>query len=106
MCLKNGAPGEIRTPDHLVRRKSQGRQAAKKVEVAQQIERHNGELARLAAARRTFGDAIEQWGKLELSRRKDSGKKAMRAIPKDVIPVLNKVVLVDVKRGHVGGYSR
>jgi len=73
----------------------------KKVEAAQQIERHNEELARLAAeaaARRTFGDAIEQWEKLELSRRKDGGKEAMRGIQKDVIPVLGKVALVDVKR--------
>jgi len=73
----------------------------KKVETAQEIELQDAELARLAAevaARRTFGDAIEQWEKLELSRRKDGGKEAMRGLQKDVLPVLGGIALVDVKR--------
>ncbi|MCB1850766.1 MAG: tyrosine-type recombinase/integrase [Gammaproteobacteria bacterium] len=72
-----------------------------KLEQAQQIEQQKRELERLAAetaARRTFSNAVEQWEKLELSRRKDNGSEAMRAIQKDVIPVLGKVALVDVKR--------
>jgi integrase len=73
----------------------------KKVETAQEIERQQVELARIsaeAAARRTFADAIAQWEKLELSRRKDGGAEAMRAIQKDVLPVLGDVALVDVTR--------
>ncbi len=71
------------------------------LEQAQQIEKQKQELERLAAeaaTRRTFSDAIEQWEKLELSRRKDGGTEAMRAIQKDVLPVLGEVALVDVKR--------
>lgn len=41
-------------------------------------------LAAEAAARRAFGDAIAQWENLELSRRKDGGKEAMRGIGKDM----------------------
>jgi len=73
----------------------------KQVEDAQAIERHQAELARIAAekaARRTFSDAIEQWERLELSRRKDGGSEAIRALSKDVLPVLGDVALVDVKR--------
>ncbi|AOV18750.1 hypothetical protein BJI67_16035 (plasmid) [Acidihalobacter aeolianus] len=71
------------------------------LEQAQQLEKQKQEIERLAteaATRRTFSDAIKQWEKLELSRRKDGGKEAMRAIQKDVLPVLGKVTLVDVKR--------
>nr|VFK12897.1 MAG: Integrase [Candidatus Kentron sp. LPFa]VFK29153.1 MAG: Integrase [Candidatus Kentron sp. LPFa] len=73
----------------------------KKVETAQEVERQKAELARLAAeaaTRRTFADAIAQWEKLELSRRKDGGRETMRAINKDILPVLGDVALVDVKR--------
>jgi len=74
------------------------------LEQAQQIEKQKQEIERLAteaAPRRTLFDAIEQWEKLELSRRKDGGKEAMRAIQKDVLPALGKVTLVDVKRAMV-----
>lgn len=73
----------------------------KKVDAARAIERQQAELDRIAAeaaARRTFGDAIAQWEKLELSRRKDGGAESMRAIRKDVLPVLADVALLDVKR--------
>ena len=73
----------------------------KQVETAKEIELQKAELARLAAekaAKRTLSDAIDQWEKLELSRRKDGGKEAMRAINKDVIPALGDVALADVKR--------
>ena len=72
-----------------------------KLETAQEIERHKAELSRIAAeqaARRTFADAIDQWKNLELSRRKDSGVESMRAIQKDVLPILGDVALVDIKR--------
>jgi Arm domain-containing DNA-binding protein/integrase-like protein len=78
----------------------------KKVESAQEIERHQAELARIAAeaaTRRTFSDAITHWEKLELSRRKDGGTETMRAIQKDVIPVLGDIALVDIKRAMLVG---
>ena len=71
------------------------------VEQAQQTEKQRMELQRLAAeaaAQRTFSAAIEQWERLELSRRKDGGQEAMRAIRKDVLPILGDVSLVDVRR--------
>ena len=71
------------------------------MEYAQQMERQKQEIARLAAeaaARRTFSDAIAQWEKLELSRRKDGGMETMRALNKDVMPILGDVALIDVKR--------
>jgi integrase len=74
------------------------------LEQAQQIERQKQEIERLAAeaaTRRTFSDAIDQWEKLELSRRKDNGKEAMRAIDKDIRPILGDVALVDVKRSMI-----
>ena len=76
----------------------------KQVDQAQIIEQHRAELGRLAAEAancRTFSAAIAQWEKLELSRRKDGGKEAMRAINKDIIPVLGDVALVDVKRAMI-----
>jgi len=72
-----------------------------KLDQAQELEKQQQELERLAleaATRRTFSDAIAQWEKLELSRRKDSGMEAMRAINKDILPTLGDVALVDIKR--------
>ena len=72
-----------------------------KVVTAQTIERHQSELNRIAvdtAARRSFGDAIGQWAGVELARRKDGGQEALRALQKDVLPMLGSVALVDVKR--------
>lgn len=71
------------------------------LEQAQLIERQKQELERLAseaANRRTFKDAIKQWKKLELSRRKDGGEQTIRALEKDFLPVLGDVPLVDIKR--------
>ena len=73
----------------------------KQVEVAQQIERHNEELARIAAeeaTQRTFADALKQWKKLELVRRRDGGAEVVRAFQKDVFPTLEHVALIDIKR--------
>ncbi len=73
----------------------------KKLDVAQEIERQQAELARIAvekATKRTFSDAIAQWKKLELSQRKDGGAEAMRSIQKDVAPILGDVALIDIKR--------
>ena len=73
----------------------------KQVEVAQEIERHNEELARIAAeeaTQRTFADALKQWKKLELVRRRDGGAEVVRAFQKDVFPTLEHVALIDIKR--------
>lgn len=73
----------------------------KKVDQAKVVEQQKAELERLAheaATRRTFSDAIAQWEKLELSRRKDGGTEAMRAINKDILPTLRDVALIDIKR--------
>jgi integrase len=82
----------------------EARQAAKleaKLEQARRLEHQNQELRRLAAeeaARRTFSAAVEDWARLELSRRKDGGKEAKRALKKDVLNTLGDVALVDVTR--------
>jgi len=71
------------------------------LEQAQTIEHTKREIARLAAeaaAHRTFADAITQWHKLELSRRKNGGQETMRAISKDVMPVLGEVPLTGINR--------
>ena len=71
------------------------------LEQAQLIESKKRQLEHLvaeAASRRTFSDAIAQWEKRDLAGRKDGGKEAMRALNKDVLPVLGNIALVDVKR--------
>ena len=71
------------------------------LDCAQRIERQKKEIERLAveaATQRTFSDAIDQWKKLELSRRKDGGNETIRALDKDITPRLGEVALVDVKR--------
>jgi integrase len=68
---------------------------------AQAVEQHQAELSRITAeavARRSFKEAMSQWERAELSRRKDGGKESMRAIEKDILPALGDVALVDVKR--------
>ena len=77
-----------------------------RLEQAQHAEKHRQELERLAleaATQRTFSNAIDQWAKLDLVRRKDEGKEAIRAIEKDVIPLIGHVALVDVKRAMLMG---
>ncbi len=78
----------------------------KQVEIAQEVKRHNNELARIAAeeaAQRTFADALKQWKRLELVRRKDGGAEVVRAFQKDVFPTLENVALVDIKRSMLMG---
>lgn len=74
---------------------------SKKVEEARSVEHQQAELARIAAeaaARRTLADGIDQWERLELSRRKDGGRESMRAIQKDILPGLGNVALADLKK--------
>ena len=85
--------------DPIERRRSERLES--QLEQAQQIEHQKENLQRLAAeaaSRRTLTLAIEQWEKRELSRRKDHGKEPMRAIRKDILPVLGDVSLVDITR--------
>mgnify|MGYP006189273959 CR=1 FL=1 len=77
-----------------------------KLAQAQEAETHRREIERLAAeaaTQRSFASAIEQWEKLELSRRKDAGQESMRALRKDVLPVLGDIALVEVKRSMLLG---
>lgn len=72
-----------------------------KLEEAQALEQQKADLARLAieaATKRTLADAMDQWERLELSRRKDRGLETMRALRKDVLPVLGQAALVDIRR--------
>ncbi len=73
------------------------RRLRKQVEDARAVERHQAELARIAAeaaARRSFREEMSQRERAELSR----GRESVRAIEKDILPVLGEVALVDVKR--------
>ena len=90
--------------DPIDRRKAKRLEA--QLNLAQKEDRDRRELERLAleaATQRTFASAIEQWAKLDLARRKDGGKEAVRAIEKDVIPLLGEVALVDIKRAMLMG---
>ena len=72
-----------------------------KLDQARQAKDHQQELDRLAAeaaSQRTLSTALEYWEKMELSRRKDRGSEAMRAIRKDVLPTLGDVALGDICR--------
>lgn len=85
--------------DPIESRKSE--KLERKLEQVQQIERQRQELQHLAieaANRRTFSDAVDQWEKLELARRKDKGQETRRALQKDILPVLGATPLIDVKR--------
>jgi len=70
------------------------KRAQTKLDHAQKIGHQAGE----AASKRTFADAIAQWENLELSLRKDNGRETMRAIQKDVTPILSDIALIDVTR--------
>lgn len=101
--------GEIKTGlakgiDPIDARKA--RKLGEQLELAQKAERDRQELERLAleaATQRTFASAIGQWAKLDLAHRKDGGKEAVRAIEKDVIPLLGDLALIDVKRAMLMG---
>ena len=60
----------------------------------QKQEEERARLAKIEAeriereSRRTFGDTVNQWHELALSKRKDKGKETMRIFAKDVMPHL------------------
>jgi integrase len=77
---------------------------ANRLEQAKAEEEYQRELDRLAAeqvARRTLKDAILEWERLELKRRKDEGAETMRAINKDILPAIGEIPLVEVRRSTV-----
>lgn len=72
-----------------------------KLEQAQQADNDRQKLQQLAAeaaTRRSLSDALSEWHRLELSRRKDGGAEALRAIAKDILPTLGQVALIDIRR--------
>ena len=84
-------PIEARKANKLKSRLEQARQADHN---RQEIQR----LAAEAASQRTLSKAISRWEEQELSRRKDNGQEAMRAIRKDVLPMLGEIALIDIRR--------
>lgn len=54
-----------------------------------------------ALARVTFSQAIERWGVLDLSKRKDKGAEPLRAIRKDFFPALGDRELQDIKKADL-----
>lgn len=69
----------------------------KKVELIQTIKNKQIELAEITK-RRTLNDAVKDWHRLELIRRKDGGSEAMRGLQKDILPLLGNVALADINR--------
>jgi len=69
----------------------------KKVTQLEKTNKLQQEFSRLSN-RRTFVEAIAHWNKFELCRRKDLGIESMRAINKDVIPIVGDMPLEDVSR--------
>jgi len=54
-----------------------------------------------ALTRLTFSQAIERWGNLDLSKRKDKGDEPLRAIRKDFYPSLGDRDLKDIKKADL-----
>ncbi|AOU98147.1 hypothetical protein BI364_09430 [Acidihalobacter yilgarnensis] len=52
-------------------------------------------------SRRTFGQALNRWAELELAGTKDGGSERMRAMRKDVLPILGDRDLESVCRGDL-----
>ena len=69
----------------------------KELDLQRDIQNKKKELSHLASQQK-FADAIEQWATLELIRRKDKGKEALRSIQKDILPKLGDLALADVNR--------
>lgn len=53
------------------------------------------------AARKSVNELFEHWAKVDLINRKDGGAEARRMVEKDVLPVLGKLAVADVKKGHI-----
>lgn len=67
---------------------------------------HNHQLDRLGAiaeqqARLTVRDLFDQWRRIELKHRTDSGKEAQRAFERDVFPLIGNMAALDVKKSHI-----
>lgn len=69
------------------------RLAAEKAAIEAEEARH--------ASRKTVRDLFEHWAKVDLINRKDSGAEVRRMFQKDVLPLLGKLAVADVKKGHI-----
>lgn len=83
-------------------------------EEAARIAARDAELSRLTAeksaaedevtrqaARKTVAELFEHWAKIDLINRKDKGIEVRRMFEKDVLPLLGKLAVADVKKGHI-----
>ncbi|MFC5698377.1 tyrosine-type recombinase/integrase [Pseudomonas sp. GCM10022186] len=83
-------------------------------EEAARVAARSAELARLAAeksaaeaeqarqaARKSVSELFEHWAKVDLINRKDGGAEVRRMFEKDVLPLLGKMAVADVKKGHI-----
>jgi integrase len=53
------------------------------------------------AARKTVKELFEHWAKVDLINRKDGGAEVRRMFDKDVLPILGKMAVDEVKKGHI-----
>lgn len=83
-------------------------------EEAARVATREAELARLVAekaaaeaeqarqaARKSVSELFEHWATVDLINRKDGGAEVRRMFEKDVLPLLGKIAVADVKKGHV-----
>jgi integrase len=83
-------------------------------EEAARIAARDAELSRLTAeksaaedkvtrqaARKTVAELFEHWAKIDLINRKDKGIEVRRMFEKDVLPIVGKLAVADVKKGHI-----
>lgn len=75
-------------------------QEAEMAKIAKEKADAEAELARLNN-RMTVRDLFEQWMRLEVSQRKDSGAEVRRMFEKDVLPILGNQFAADIRKGHV-----
>lgn len=53
------------------------------------------------AARKTVAELFEHWAKVDLINRKDGGAEVRRMFTKDVLPLIGKIAVADVKKGNI-----
>ncbi|NQD91265.1 tyrosine-type recombinase/integrase [Pseudomonas sp. CrR25] len=83
-------------------------------EEAARIATREADLARVAAekaslveeqaqraARKSITELFEHWARVDLINRKDKGAEVRRMFEKDVLPLLGKMAVADVKKGHI-----
>lgn len=53
------------------------------------------------AAKKSVSELFEHWATIDLVNRKDGGAEVRRMFEKDVLPLLGKMAVADVKKGHI-----